>query len=106
MGKFIEKLKNMLADPSLFTKIMLAAIALGVWGIFIQNFVRTFNPQEVYIVNTVRTDPVSTVSVSVENEVEVDLQKVLGYPIGCHRSYNIDGKEYQAVDVWNRAPNW
>lgn len=106
MSKFLNQIKAMFANKDLYTKIMLAAIALGVWGIFIQNFVRTFNPQEVYIVNTVRTDPVSTVSVSVENEVEVDLQKVLGYPVGCHQSYTVDGKQYHAVDVWDRTPRW
>lgn len=106
MSKLTEKFNAIVSNQNLFVKVMLVTIALGVWGIFIQNFTRTFKTQEVAVVNIVSTRPLEPVSVNVENEVEVDLQKVLGYPVGCRRSYNVDGKEYQAIDVWNRAPNW
>ena len=38
-------------------------------------------------------------SVSVDNEVDVNLERVLGYRVGCHESYTIDGKDYHAIDV-------
>ena len=38
-------------------------------------------------------------SVSVDNEVDVNLERVLGYRVGCHESYSIDGKDYHAIDV-------
>ena len=106
MSKLTEKFNAVVNNQNLFIKVMLVIIALGVWGIFIQNFARTFKTQEVTVVNSVNTRPLGPVSVSVENEVDVDVQKVLGYPVGCHKSYNVDGDEYHAIDVWDRKPNW
>ena len=41
-------------------------------------------------------------SVDVDNTVDVNLDEVLGRPVGCRTSYTIDGREYQAIDVCNR----
>lgn len=41
-------------------------------------------------------------SVGVANTVDVNLNEVLGYSVGCRKSYTIDGREYQAIDVCNR----
>jgi hypothetical protein len=43
-------------------------------------------------------------SVNVNGNVDVNLEKVLGRPVGCHKSYVIDGREYHAIDVFKL--NW
>lgn len=43
-------------------------------------------------------------SVSVDNIVDVNVEGVQGRRIGSHRSYTIDGKEYNAIDVYKS--NW
>ncbi len=41
--------------------------------------------------------------VSVDNVVQTDIEYVMGLQVGSHKSYTIDGKEYHAIDVWNRG---
>ena len=40
--------------------------------------------------------------VNVDNTVDVNLDEVLGHPVGCRKSYTIDGRDYHAIDVCNR----
>lgn len=96
-------LKSFVKQNLDFNRILLLVIAVGVWGIFIQNFIHNIRTQDVYVTNRVDAWVDNTVDVRVENEVEVDLQKVLGYPVGCRKSYSIDGREYQAIDVYDRS---
>lgn len=84
-------------------KGLLLIIAIGVWVIALQNLGVIPINQKVKVVETVRivgdVDANVSGSVSVDNTVDVNLDKVLGYPVGCRRSYTIDGREYQAIDV-------
>lgn len=85
---------------------ILIVIAIGIWAIVLQNAgviptnqnVKVVNEVDAYVRGSVDVDG----SVSVANTVDVNLDKVLGYPVGCHKSYTIDGKEYQAIDVYSR----
>lgn len=43
-------------------------------------------------------------SVSIDNTVDVNVEGVQGRRIGSHRSYTIDGHEYNAIDVYKS--NW
>ena len=54
--------------------------------------------QDVYV-NGGRISADVSGNVSVGNTVDVNLDKVLGYSVGCHKSYTINGREYQAIDV-------
>ena len=40
--------------------------------------------------------------VDIGNTVDVNLDQVLGRPVGCRKSYTIDGREFVAIDVCNR----
>ena len=84
-------------------KGLLLIIAIGVWVIALQNLGVIPINQKVKVVEAVRivgdVDANVSGSVSVDNTVDVNLDKVLGYPVGCRRSYTIDGREYQAIDV-------
>ena len=39
-------------------------------------------------------------SVSVDNTVDVNLEEVIGYRVGCHQSYQKDGRTYWAIDTF------
>lgn len=85
-----------------FNTLLLSAIAAGIWYVALHTHnVRIVNTVDTYVSNTVE----------IEGEVEVDggfvdvnIEEVLGYPIGCHHSYTIDGKKYNAIDVYKS--NW
>jgi len=40
--------------------------------------------------------------VDVDNTVDINIDEVMGYMVGCHYSYTIDGKSYKAIDVYSR----
>lgn len=93
-------------------KVILITICIGIWAIVLQNAGIIPTKQNVYVKggyvdvsgtvdidNTVRVNG----SVEVDNMVDVNLN-VLGRPVGSHRSYTINGQEYQAIDVFKS--NW
>lgn len=89
--------------------IILFFIATGIWGIFFQNLgffkseeivVNENKVQQVRVVNTVETNTyVNGGNIEVDNTVDVNLDEILGDPAGARRSYTIDGKEYNSLDV-------
>lgn len=81
-----------------FLKILLSVIAAGIWMIVLQNFNVFDNRQDVYVRGGYIDADVSG-SVSVDNTVDVNLDEVLGYPVGCRRSYTIDGRQFNSIDV-------
>lgn len=81
-----------------FLKILLGIIAAGIWMIVLQNFNVFDNRQDVYVRGGYIDADVSG-SVSVDNTVDVNLDEVLGYPVGCRQSYTIDGRKYNSIDV-------
>lgn len=96
-------IKEKLQGKNITLKGLLLIIAIGVWVIALQNLGVIPINQKVKVVETVRivgdVDANVSGSVSVDNTVDVNLDEVLGYPVGCRRSYTIDGREYQAIDV-------
>lgn len=104
-------IKEKLQGKNITLKGLLLIIAIGVWIIALQNLGVIPINQKVKVVETVRivgdvdanvSGSVSVdniVDVNVDNTVDVNLDGVLGYPVGCRRSYTIDGREYQAIDV-------
>lgn len=83
-----------------FERIMLTIIAIGVWTIATLYVIEFFNGRDVYVVNTVDAEIDNTVKVEVGNEVDVNLEGVLGYPIGCHRTYTDQyGNQHWGIDV-------
>ena len=85
--------------PSLFELVKtIGMVIIAVCSIIlvIQGF--GGGPQDVYVIGGAIDADVSG-SVSVDNEVDVNLERVLGYRVGCHESYTIDGKDYHAIDV-------
>lgn len=111
-GKKDLKKKHNLGIKNLSIKALLVVIAVGVWAMVLQNAgIIPSAGKQVYVIGgnldasvsgSVRVD--NDVDVNVQNQVSVDLQRVLGYPIGCHKSYTINGREYQAIDVFKS--NW
>ena len=85
-----------------FLKIILTVIAAGIWMIVLQNFNTFDNRQDVYVrggyIDVNNTVDVRG-SVDVDNTVDVNLDEVLGYPVGCRRSYTIDGRQFNSIDV-------
>lgn len=79
-------------------KTFLIFIGLGVWMIVLQNFNVFDNRQDVYVRGGYIDADVSG-SVSVGNTVDINIDEVLGYPVGCRTSYDIDGKSYKSLDV-------
>lgn len=91
---FFSKFKKTITS----TRYWLMLCTIGIWVLVLQNFgVFGSKSQKVYVTG-------GDVDARVWNTVDVNLDKVLGYPIGCHTSYKIDGKEYQAIDV--HKSNW
>jgi len=83
-------------------KAILIIIAIGIWAIVLQNAGVIPTKQNVYVEGGyVDVDGSVRVrgSVDVDNMVDVNLN-VLNRPVGSHRSYVIDGQEYQAIDVF------
>ena len=81
-----------------FERIMLCVIAAGVWTIAIL----CMQTQDVNVVNTVNTyteidDPIK---VEVTNEVDVNIEDVLGGSLGTHKTY-VDqyGIQHWGIDV-------
>ena len=77
---------------------MLCVIAVGVWtiaGLYIYEFINT---KDVCVINTIDADVSGKVEVT--NEVDVNLEDVLGSPVGTHRTY-VDQYGYQhwGIDV-------
>ena len=89
--------------------IILFFIATGIWGIFMQNLgffkseervVDENKVQQVRVVNTVETNSfVKGGNIDIDNTVDINLNEILGYPAGTRRSYTIDGKAYNSLDV-------
>lgn len=88
-------------------KTILIFIAVGIWVIVLQNTGLIPTKQNVYIKGgSLDVDGTVSVrgSVDVDNMVDVNLN-VLNRPVGSHRSYIIEGKEYQSIDVF-QSNNW
>lgn len=106
------KWKNLFKGKNLSIKALLVVIALGIWANVLQNAgIIPSAGKQVYVVGgdidanvSGEVDVRNTVDVDVQNQVSVDIERVLGYPIGCHKSYTINGREYQAIDVFKS--NW
>lgn len=106
------KWKNLLNRRNLSIKFLLIVIAIGIWANVLQNAgIIPSAGKQVYVVGgdidanvSGAVDISNTVDVDVQNQVSVDIERVLGYPIGCHRSYTINGREFHAIDVYKS--NW
>ncbi len=88
-------------------KVILGLIAIGIWAIVLQNAGVVPTKQNVYVKGGyVGMDGSVRVSgsVDVDNMVDINLN-VLGRPVGSHKSYVIDDREYQAIDVF-QSNNW
>lgn len=104
-------IKEKLQGKNITLKGLILVTAIGIWVIALQNLGVIPVSQKVKVVEVVRvvgnvnadvSGSVSvdnTVDVNVGNTVDVNLDEVLGYPVGCRRSYTIDGREYQSIDV-------
>lgn len=83
-------------------RAVLIIIAVGIWAIVLQNAGIIPTKQNVYVKGGY-VDVNGTVdvrgNVSVDNTVDVNLDEVLGYPVGCRRSYTIDGRQFNSIDV-------
>ena len=107
-----SKWENLLMGRNLSIKVLLIVIAVGIWTNVLQNAgIIPSAGKQVYVVGgdidanvSGTVDINNTVDVDVQNQVSVDIERVLGYPIGCHRSYTINGREFQAIDVYKS--NW
>ena len=92
-----------------FFKIILTVIAVGIWMLVLQGFgffPSQITTQDVYVRGGELDADVYVRggSIDVDNTVDVNLDRVLDRPVGCHKSYTIDGREYQAIDVFKS--NW
>lgn len=107
-----SKLKNLLKGRNLSIKVLLIVIAVGIWANVLQNAgIIPSAGKQVYVVGgdidanvSGAVDVRNTVDVDVQNQVSVDIERVLGYPIGCHKSYTVNGREYHAIDIFKS--NW
>ena len=107
-----SKWKNLLKGKNLSIKALLVVIAVGIWASVLQNAgIIPSAGKQVYVVGGDIDANVSgavyirnTVDVDVQNQVSVDIERVLGYPIGCHKSYTVNGREYHAIDIFKS--NW
>lgn len=85
--------------------LMILAAAIGIWALVLQNAGVLPKENGVFLTNPylpthfggVKSD-VSGV-VSIDNEVKVNLMKILSRNAGSHNSCTIDGQEYNSLDV-------
>jgi hypothetical protein len=76
--------------------------AIGIFVIAIHDFTRN---NYVYVVGGELDANVNgVVETRVDDIVDVNLEETLGRPVGSHRSYTIDGRQYEAIDVYKS--NW
>lgn len=86
-------------------KVMLLVIVIGVWINVFQNMGVSNKTYSVDVTNEVDANVRGNVnaqvhgSVSVDNVVDINLEKVIGHTVGSHKSYTSDGVEYAAIDV-------
>lgn len=107
-----SKWKNLLKGKNLSIKALLIVIAVGIWTSVLQNTgIIPSAGKQVYVLGgdidanvSGAVDVRNTVDVDVQNQVSVDIERVLGYPIGCHKSYTVNGREYHAIDIFKS--NW
>lgn len=85
-------------------KAILIIMTIGIWAIFLQNAGIIPTSQKVRVVNTVDTyvnggniDADVSGSVSVDNEVDVDIRKINGWNAANYYEYKIDGKEFHSL---------
>jgi hypothetical protein len=84
----------------------LIIIALGIWVLVIQNAIIHKN-QIVYVSGgSIDASIENTVdvkgSVDIDNTVDVNLEEILGYKVGCHDSYvGNNGQQHVGLDVFN-----
>jgi len=85
-------------------KAILISITIGIWAIVLQNAGIIPTNQNVKVVNTVdtyvnggRIDADVSGSVSVDNEVEVDIRKINGWKAANYYEYKIDGEEFHSL---------
>lgn len=84
------------------SKILLVIIAIGIWVIVFQNAGIIPTNQNVKVVNEVdtyvRDGKIEAYgSVSVDNEVEVDIRKINGWDAANYRKYTLDGREFHSL---------
>lgn len=107
-----SKWKNLLKGKNLSIKALLIVIAVGIWTSVLQNTgIIPSAGKQVYVLGgdidanvSGAVDVRNIVDVDVQNQVSVDIERVLGYPIGCHKSYTVNGREYHAIDIFKS--NW
>jgi len=83
-------------------KAILIAIGIGIWVIVLQNAGLIPTKQNVYVKGGyINADINGTVdirgSVSVDNEVDVDIRKISGWNAANYYEYKIDGKEFHSL---------
>lgn len=89
-------------------KAILISIGLGIWMIVLQNagiipkLVGTENGTQTVYVTGGSIDADVSGSVSVDNTVDINIDKVQGRNVGSRRSYTIDGVDYNSLDVSGR----
>ena len=103
----MEKLSAQLQK---FMPLMILAAAIGIWALVLQNAGVLPKENGVFVTNSYLPTHVDggqiDVSgvVSIDNEVRVNLMKILGRNAGSHNSYTIDGQEYNSLDVSMVSP--
>ena len=93
-----DKIKK--KTPSFATNLLLTIIAVGIWGLFMQNlgfFVAVDDyAQEVRVINTVDTEVQGSVRVDVNNTVGIDIQAING---NYNAFYGKRGGPYYGIPV-------
>jgi len=83
----------------MFNKAILVFIAIGIWILVLQNFNVFDNRKDVYVRGGYINADVNG-RVSVDNTVDVNIDKVLGRPAAAYRAYtNEYGQQHNALGV-------
>ena len=98
------KLIENFCSSDLVTKILLLCLTIGVWTIVIQNIVGRNKTQDVYVVNTVDANVLNSVTVDVNDEIDVNVQHWDGWRVGSHHGYvDNKGNKHVAIDVFKNG---
>ena len=83
--------------------ILKGAMVLGIWILVLQNFGILATSQRVRVVNDVgvhgSVDIDNSISVSIDDEVDVNIRHINGWAAANYYSYKRDGQEYHSLGV-------
>ncbi|MCP4442916.1 MAG: hypothetical protein GY810_28760 [Aureispira sp.] len=83
------------------TQLLLFVIALGIWGLFLQNL------GVIPVLQTVNVSHITSGqvgvygTVTVENEVGVDIKKINGWNAANYNEYSLEGYEFHSLGIHN-----